>query len=340
MKKNVTTKSYASATQSETAEQLALAKPGFREKYSKLATSVFMLLLIVWAIGQCLRDRYWLTGLMFYFPTPVFVSLLSLAAFVFRGDRKLLLCMLTLPAVVLLAVENHWSHPVAASASAKQDAPIRLRLLHWNMARGVMGWKKQLDLIRSFDVDIVMLSETPAKIGKDSLPGYDLIKVSDMTVACQGTITLHRQLTSLDGLHDGPALDAWQFECELSAGTIRLVLADMSSHLQFHRHPYLKPLIGCLPKHNVDICAGDFNAPRRSLAFDVLPAGYVHAYDTAGFGWSSTWPTPVPFLAIDQCIIGPGILPVDYKLHSSTLSDHRIQLLEFELAQPAGHLSR
>lgn len=76
---------------------------------------------------------------------------------------------------------------------------------------------------------------------------------------------------------------------------------------------------------------GDFNAPRRSLAFSQLPTGFRHAYDAAGAGWSYTWPVPVSFLAIDQCIIGPRLKLVHYELQSTWMSDHRLQVVDFEL---------
>ena len=75
----------------------------------------------------------------------------------------------------------------------------------------------------------------------------------------------------------------------------------------------------------------DFNAPRRSLAFTELPAGYQHAFDSVGFGYGNTWPMPVPMYALDQCIFGPRVVPADYRLVSSAHSDHRLQVFDFSL---------
>jgi endonuclease/exonuclease/phosphatase (EEP) superfamily protein YafD len=83
--------------------------------------------------------------------------------------------------------------------------------------------------------------------------------------------------------------------------------------------------------HRPDIVVGDFNAPRRSRVLSVLGDEYRHAYDVAGSGWSYTWPLPFPVYAIDQCIAGPRVEIVDYRIRSSVLSDHRRQVLDFVL---------
>lgn len=313
-------------------------------------------LLVIWMVGQYFRDRTWLSGLMFYFPTPVFVVWLLGAMWYFTERRKQIGVLLVIPAFFLLALENQWVRPSSVGHSSVSSRQVhdsvcgeasetatgtenpgntfRLRLLHWNMARGVMGWKQQRRLIESFQPDIVMLSETPSELRVDSFSEFNAVKVSDMLVACKGDIVQHRRMSEADGLNAGNALDVWLVDCDTRAGRIRLAIADMSSFLNIHRHPYLRPLVLSLPLHEVDICAGDFNAPRRSLAFADLPDGYVHGYEAAGAGWSFTWPVPVPCLAIDQCITGPRVNPLDYQLHSSMLSDHRIQVLDFELAPP------
>lgn len=74
---------------------------------------------------------------------------------------------------------------------------------------------------------------------------------------------------------------------------------------------------------------GDFNAPRRSRALCELPAGYRHAYDTAGTGCGYTWPVPIPMYALDHSLHSASIVPVRYTLESSVYSDHRLQIFDF-----------
>ena len=97
------------------------------------------------------------------------------------------------------------------------------------------------------------------------------------------------------------------------------------------RDPNLREIVAWIERRQPDVVVGDFNAPRRSRALQPAPEGYAHAYESSGSGWSYTWPSLLPVLAIDQCLIGPRISPGRYRLGTSLLSDHRIQKLTFDL---------
>jgi len=296
----------------------------------------------VWALGQILRDRTWWTGLMFYFPTPVLVAWLLLLLKISRTSRRLILGLLIAPLGMLLGIENQWVHPDYVSTeistaekyenSSLSDTTaidtttdlIPLRLIHWNLARGVMGWEKQWQHIESLHPDIVVLSEIPELFDTKTLTGFDVLVIDSMAVACHGSMTKRGPLVK------GGALQAWHVTCQLSEGPLDVLIADMTSWIAIPRDPYLRPFVALLADRKIDVSVGDFNAPRRSLAFSDLPTGYRHAYDAAGEGWSYTWPVPVPVLAIDQCIIGPRLTPVHYQLQSTLLSDHRLQIFDCE----------
>jgi endonuclease/exonuclease/phosphatase family metal-dependent hydrolase len=81
-------------------------------------------------------------------------------------------------------------------------------------------------------------------------------------------------------------------------------------------------------QHEADVILGDLNAPRRSRALTPPPPGFVHAYDAAGSGWSATWPVPLPLWAIDQCLVGPRLQVVGYRLGFRRGSDHRMQVVD------------
>ncbi|MBC7966235.1 MAG: hypothetical protein H7Z17_09960 [Fuerstia sp.] len=299
-------------------------------------------LVAVWVLGQILRDRNWWTGLMFYFPTPVLVAWLLLQFKISRTSRRLTLGLLIAPLGMLLGVENQWMRPdsptgenvpsdgsentatseTIVSAAATDGVPMRL--IHWNLARGVMGWEKQWRHIESLQPDIIVLSEIPEKLDTTTLTGFDVLVINGMVVACHGSMTKSGSL-----VRGGP-LQAWHVTCQLSEGPLEVMIADMTSRISIPRDPFLRPFVALLADRKIDVSVGDFNAPRRSLAFDDLPAGYRHGYDAAGAGWSYTWPVPVPFLAIDQCMVGPRLKPVHYELQSTLMSDHRLQVLDFE----------
>ena len=319
-----------------------------RSIVSVLTQAFTILVTVFWVAGQFLRDRNWWMGLLFYFPTPILVGWLLLFLVISRKNRRVNVFLLVTPLMMLLLVENHWIRPtpeLSAKSTREIDTPqnttattshqatspselkritARKRLIHWNVARGVMGWKQQWKYIESFQPDIIVISEIPEPFEIASLTGFDVLTVDGMAVACHGSMTKSRTLVR------GGALNAYHITCTIAEGPFELLIADMTSHVTVPRDPYLGPFVALLAQRKIDVSVGDFNAPRRSLAFCNLPEGFRHAYDDAGAGWSYTWPVPVPCLAIDQCITGPDVHAVRYELRSTLLSDHRLQILDFD----------
>jgi len=319
-----------------------------RSRLSSLTQAVSVLLMMTWVVGQILRDRNWWIALLFYFPTPVLVGWLWLVLAVFKKNRRIYLLLLAAPLAMLLLVENHWIQPTIesdvastfateasqGSSGSSQDQlsppeesteiPVRKRLIHWNVARGVMGWEKQREFIESLQADMIVLSEIPEPFDSASLTGFDVLVVEGMAVACRGPMTKSKRL-----FRGGPLI-SYQVSCMLAEGRFELLIADMTSRITVPRDPSLRRFVPLLSQRRIDVSVGDFNAPRRSLAFESLPTGFQHAYDAAGAGWSYTWPVPVPCLAIDQCMTGPKVNAVHYELRSTLLSDHRLQILDFD----------
>jgi vancomycin resistance protein VanJ len=328
-----------------------MVSPKIRSNISVLTQTITVLVMVVWVAGEILRDRNWWMALLFYFPTPVLVGWLLLNLAISRTKRRRILLLLVAPLVMLLLVENHWIRPIdelrsssTSDTDTTQKSPtatlpeasshpkstriaVRKKLIHWNVARGIMGWEKQWNCIEGMKPDIVVISEIPEPFDAASLTGFDVLTVYGMAVACHGTMTKSRTLVR------GGALNAYHVTCTLAEGPFELMIADMTSNILAPRDLYLRPFVALLGERKIDVAVGDFNAPRRSQAFCNLPNGFQHAYDDAGAGWSYTWPVPVPCLAIDQCITGPDVNAVHYELRSTLLSDHRLQILDFEWLQ-------
>ncbi len=310
-----------------------------RQRLASTIPVVSVILVAVWAVGQMLRDLNSFTALMFYFPTTILAMWLFFLVWFSKRRRGLYLALSAFPLAMLVLVENQWIRPqipdadVAGSSkanefrtSAQATSRSPLRLVHWNLCHGLMGWEKQWRYLESLEADVIVLSEIPEPFDTTTLIGFDVLEVDGMAVACHGRMTKSGPLVR------GGALHACHVTCHLADGTLEVLIADMTSNLRVPRDPYLRPFVKLLAERNVDVSLGDFNAPRRSLAFSDLPPGFRHGYDAAGAGWSSTWPVPIPVLAIDQCIVGPRLKPVRYELDSTFLSDHRIQILDVEWA--------
>jgi vancomycin resistance protein VanJ len=279
----------------------------------------------VWLVGQVVRDRSWLTGMCFYLPSPLVAAWLLLLALGagWQGRRR--------RALGVAGVENQWTPPARSAAPAGPP----LRLVHWNVWDGPhMGhrWPRICRVLTQLEADVYVLSEAPDEevlslLVHDLCGGFAVCRYRDMAVLARGELLAHAKLA------DGPAR-AHSLTWRPGGAELALLVVDLPSNLRLARDPYLRWVRGLVADRQPDLVVGDFNAPRRSAALADLPAGYRHAYDAAGAGWSYTYPVPAPLWAIDQCLVGPRLVPLRHELHATADSDHRLQVLDFAPAAP------
>ena len=68
---------------------------------------------------------------------------------------------------------------------------------------------------------------------------------------------------------------------------------------------------------------GDFNTPADSSRFDRLHTRLTNAFETAGRGYGSTWPMPVPVMQLDHIWTNKHLRAVQCDHVTSLYSDHR-----------------
>ncbi len=304
-----------------------------------------------WLAGQIFRDQSLFTAYCFYIPSPCMAGLLLVPLLYSWRKKQRLICvisliLLALPTVFVAGIENRRTPPADAHGA---DKP--LRLLHWNIRWGRDGWEGITAELRKHKADICILSEVPYQDsdGKyytylpskpprrdfpirniaDSLgSGYAASRIDTMAIFARGGLEKGQWLVKSKGVIVYAV--TWNYKGK----KLNLFAVDLPSGILVERDPLLRRVVALFKKHRPDIAAGDFNAPRRSKAISPLPRGFVHAYDTAGQGWSYTWPVvPCPVYAIDQCILGTRIMPLQYELYSTRYSDHRQQILDFYIKE-------
>ena len=241
--------------------------------------------------------------------------------------RRIALAALILsvpPALSTLLIENRWLQP-----RPKGDAAQRMRLVHWNAGPSPKGMGPKLAKLTPLEADAYLLSEV---YGADSAREIASALGRDYTfVHRHHMLLIARGRTRLILADERISRRAYFVEWESPHGVLTVLLADAPST---YYHPrLLRDIRERITKHAVDLAAGDFNAARRSRAL-ALPKGYAHAYDAAGAGWSGTWRDDWPLWDIDQCIVGPRIRPIRYRLRSTGVSDHRMGILDFSVAVP------
>ena len=289
-----------------------------------------ILLWTTWLLGQVFRDSTWLTGMFFYIPSPVlFLFLLVCSWHAWRTHHRFVSSlpagMALLPLFFVLCVENR-----LISARPENVNADTLRLVHWNVARGHLGWNGIETALRQHKADICVLSEVPTEVDIVSTARsfgevYTSVRFGNMAVIANGSL-LNGHWLQLEG-----GLKAYGVTWESPHGICKVMVVDLAANIRLAREPRLVQARSLMVDFGADIVAGDFNAPRRSRALSPLPAGFSHAYEVAGSGCSYTWPVPCPVYSIDQCILGQRIKPLSYDLESSWRSDHRRQVLDFTI---------
>lgn len=296
--------------------------------------AVGLALFAVWAVGQILRDRFWLTGLCFYLPSIVVGGLLLPVAALHAaiGGRRRAVGLGVLAAVPLgfvAGVENDFAPKPAAP-------PGTMRLLHWNTAG--RPWRPGiLETLLAEPADVYVFTDAASfrsvEVFRKSLPNpdaYESAEFGGLAVVGKGSVRANGWLVERGEFKVQSV--TWQ-----PAGRpIELLVVDLPSAITVARDPLLREVNARIVEHRPDLIVGDFNAPQRSRALAELPAGYRHAYHAVGCGWGATWPVPVPVYALDHCLFGPRVVPAAYRLGSGGNSDHRYQVFEFSVPVDVG----
>lgn len=336
---------------------------------TKIASALLAMATSAWCLGRVLGDGNVLTGLLFYVPTPVLaVSWLAMAAWLsFLRARApapapalgpalgptplpkpspkpsqwlaLLAAVVgLLLAVELATVEIQWSRPAARPPSTEFSS--ELALVHWNVFRNYLPWKRKIERLRAAAAQIYVLNEVPRQVSRGNWalrlgPNMQYAMANLSVVACQGAV-----LGQESHFYDG--LSVLEVDCRIEGQQLRIFAVDMPADPLVARDPLLARLVERIELRRPDLVAGDLNAPRRSLRLQPLPTGYAHAYEAAGAGWPFTWPSPLPVLAIDQCFFGPRIAPSHHRFVRTLASDHALQVFRFSISpsRPASDRSR
>ena len=293
-------------------------------------------LLAVWLVGQIARDRTLVTAWAFYLPSALVAGallLLDIGEAVRRRFRRaaLLLGMALLPAATVLLLENRWQLPTEMPPGASSSPD--LRVVAWNAADFPRGVERAAAVLRPLNADLVLLSEAPGRppheLERQLGGALRLTPVGSMAILARG------ELLDPEWLAREAELQAALVRWSVDGRSLGVLAVNVISAPQVPRDPLLERIVRMMEQHSPDIVLGDFNSPRRSRALARLPAGFRHAYEAAGTGWSATWPARFPLLAIDQAIVGSRLTVRSYRLITTRISDHRLQVTELDFELPA-----
>jgi endonuclease/exonuclease/phosphatase family metal-dependent hydrolase len=230
-----------------------------------------------------------------------------------------------------------------AGADAPQTESIKL--LHWNVRWGggrgsdEKVWRSMITAIKARSPDVIVLSEAPATdrmlILTSELPGWSPPVVVEHEPASgywyrlavlsrwPGTFVSH------EGLTGGVLLTV---DIDAPGGVLRIGVPDGQSDPARDRTAMLNDLAqACASRESssepLDVLAGDFNAPSRSIGFQRL-CGTKPSYRFAAVlsgQWRATWPAPTAWLDIDHVLVSSRLALTEAELFGHRGSDHRGQ---------------
>jgi len=229
-----------------------------------------------------------------------------------------------------------------------------IRLVFWNADHYGAGFFEPVVRLAELDADLLVLAESNASHGPQKaafaqhFPKHEyLFAGMDFTMALGPGYSVKKK--RFDWFRQpGRRYDRKNWanavivDLETPAGgLLRVIGFDQASDLQSDRVLHLGQLARLLEKESEDgvpiVLVGDFNVPADTVALDVLRrAGWERAFEASGRGLGETWPTPLPFLALDQCWTREGITVLSLR-HADMdwKGAHQALILDFGIDLPA-----
>lgn len=304
------------------------------------------------AIGHIAADRFpSLAGLSYLPLFPIALGAVVVAALV-RAPRAARVAVAlggVLGVAVALSSMIGWQRP----RLIESEAGDTVRLLQWNVLGGgyrrFLHWEISEDTIVSEQPDILVLSEAPrdrplsrllARLGD----AWSSVQVENgrqgpywykLVLASRWPVRMVREQAVTDGY-------VMLVQVEVPGQPLRVLVVDGVSNPLRDRTGMLADVAAiaraeALAGTPVDVLAGDFNAPSRSIGFHpIWDEGYQLASASSG-GWRATYPAFLPLLDIDHVLVRAP-LEFDCSFFTSRGSDHRGQLVRLRVdhAQAAG----
>ncbi|RIK78071.1 hypothetical protein DCC62_08420 [candidate division KSB1 bacterium] len=232
--------------------------------------------------------------------------------------------------IFTLACLATWSYK---NISLNSRAPTAgdVKLFFWNAANNRRAGEIT-DYVQNFNADIIGFVE--AGIGKKKVvtwqnvfPNYEVhVLPGDMALLTKGKI-LSTESGSLSKRGRFNLL-----KVALEGRFFYVLLVDIDGDPLRSRAPAFEQLAEMIRfyAHENLIVMGDFNTPLDSILFEPFRQYLAHAFESAGMGFSPSWPVPLPVLVIDHIWVSKKLTVVNCNLNWSRFSDHRSVVAHIE----------
>jgi len=276
------------------------------------------------AIRWTVRDGLPFAANLFYALPLIVVSGLLLAAGVvwLRNRRPAVSAACALAALLAGGLWLNGVYHVNECRSSTDP----LRIVTWNAARGFAGWTRVADIVGGTDSDLVGLVEAGGSTTEwqqfwaQGFPDHQVyLAGGGLVVLTRGEIVDKRVLRLV-----GTSTCA-DVRIDFDGRTVRALLVDAVVRPFSNRREVVERVFE-LARETPDlptIVMGDFNTPVDSVWFDGVRNDYIHAFEQAGRGTLTTWPGPLPLLAIDHVWLSRQFQVECASIGWTWASDHR-----------------
>ncbi len=209
---------------------------------------------------------------------------------------------------------------------SNEVTPDSIKIMFWNVGRGhIASWERIAKQVHDFDADVIALTEATSDevqtrdYWKSRLPDYSVYPLQEGLVLLTKGSAVERLADSTGGLCDYRHLS-------VTAGRQKfdIILADVPASTLLVRRKPITALYSRIKTQAVPtVMIGDLNTPPSSVWFDEWRQDWTRAWDAAGSGYQSTWPQPLPVLALDHIWGNRGITFQRCRCGWSSCSDHR-----------------
>ncbi len=300
----------------------------------------------VWAAGEFIGERHWLTTLLAYIPQHPFLfpaALLSVGTLALRRPG--------LAATNVLVLVFGAFHLLGFSIGRQETgARADLRVMTYNIHHGAMGVETIAADIRQQRPDLVLLQEAnafrswtnPMPLLATLLPDYRVYTIGD-EVALMSRLPVtqvqSRRLRRNGARRKGLDATVTVGKRKLRILNVHLMTSATGNALarsKAQAPTYLRHTAAVRSEQFEEIrrwverqrdpfiVAGDFNTPPRGVLYRrVRGWGLTDSFSAAGFGFGATYRSDVPVLRIDHILTGPGVRAVRTWVPPTRSSDHR-----------------
>jgi endonuclease/exonuclease/phosphatase (EEP) superfamily protein YafD len=308
---------------------------------SKILDAIALTLTGVSVIGVSIRwtvkDGLPFAANLFYaLPFVVIAGFLVVAAVIWlKNDRRALSAGCAIAAVIAGGLWWHGTY-YGGACEARSDG---LRILTWNTARGFGGWPKVGDYVSAENPDLVGLVEAGGSSDEWREFWAEHLPEHEIYLAGGGLVILARgEIVEEHVFLIGGASTCAEVVIDFEGQRIRVLLVDAVVRPFSNRRDLVEKVfeLARAKPELPTVVMGDFNTPIDSVWFDGARRDFVHAFEKAGRGLLTTWPLPLPMLAIDHVWVSRRLRVDCASIGWTWISDHRPIVADVRLTNSPG----